>query len=127
MAQFAAAEAAIDNARRVGAAQAQVPLRYLQAADEELGVARVLLKKGDHRGAAWALARSEADAELSAALVRRAREEAEARRLEGELAVTRAEAARPTQEPGGPEKPTPPPPPEPVPAAPAAPGLPEHP
>jgi hypothetical protein len=126
--QFAAAQAAVDVARRTATAQSQAPMQHLRAAESELVQARRLLQTGDNRGATWALARAQVDADLSRTLVRQAREEAEAQRLEGELALTRAEAARRPQEPGGPE-PTavPPPPPEPAPAAPAAPGLPEHP
>jgi hypothetical protein len=93
VAQFAAAEAAIAAARESGTAQATAPSRHLRAAENELALARQRAQARDGRGAGWALERAQADAELSQALSRLAREEAEAQRLEALVARTRVEMA----------------------------------
>jgi hypothetical protein len=100
--QIAAAEASVDAARRTGAAQSEAAGSQLRSAEEELAAGKKSLQAGDNRGAVWSLARAEVDGELSQTLARQARQEAEARKLEGQLAQTRAESGQP---------PVPPPPP----------------
>jgi hypothetical protein len=92
--QIAAAEAAVDAARKAGAVRSDLAVRQLREAEEQLATGKQAVQAGDNRTAVWSLAKAEADAELSQCASRQARQEAEAQKLEGQLAETRAETAR---------------------------------
>src|SRR4051812_11473635 len=88
--RVAAAEAAVDAARRNGATQFAASAQHLHVAEAELTAGKQALQAQDGERAGWALARAEADADLSQAAARQARQESDARAVEGQLAAARA-------------------------------------
>jgi hypothetical protein len=92
--EIAAAEEGVQVARRSGAGRGEPSAKYVRVAEEQLANGRQEMQAGDNRNAVWSFARSNADAELALALNRQMREDAEARKLEGQLAETRREMAR---------------------------------
>jgi hypothetical protein len=92
--EIAAAEEGVQVARRSGAGRGEPSAKYVRVAEEQLANGRQEMQAGDNRNAVWSFARSNADAELALALNRQMREDAEARKLEGQLTETRREMAR---------------------------------
>jgi hypothetical protein len=93
--QIAAAESAVAVARQDGKPGDPDAARYLRWAEQQLAQAKDAAAKQDNRGAALLLARSQADAELSQTLSRKARNEGEAAEAESMLAEARSSAMPP--------------------------------
>lgn len=72
VARVGSAEAGVRAARELGAAKVPEAQLHVQMADEELGLAKRLIRDGEHDAAATMLARAQADAELAVALTREA-------------------------------------------------------
>jgi hypothetical protein len=66
-------EDAVRSARELGAGQEPTATLHLEAAEEQLAHAKRLMGQGQNEKAAWLLARAEADANLSIALTREAK------------------------------------------------------
>lgn len=66
-------EDAVRAARELGAQQEPTATLHLEAAEEQLAHAKRLMGEGENEKAAWMLARAEADANLSIALTREAK------------------------------------------------------
>ena len=111
--QLAAAESAIAVAKQDGQQTDANAVRHLRMAEHQLTQARQKASASDNRGAALTLARAQADAELSQALSRQARNAAGAAEAERILEEARgqeagATGATPSSQPlPGPTAPTP--------------------
>jgi hypothetical protein len=92
--EIAAAEESVQVAKRNGAGRGEPSAKYVRVAEEQLANGQQEMQAGDNRNAVWSFARSAADAELAVALNRQMREDANARKLEGQLAETRREMVR---------------------------------
>src|SRR5262245_15246951 len=75
-AQVASAETTLRGAREAGADRVPEANRHLQMADDQLGQAKKLIKKGDNDKAAALLARSQSDAALATGLTQEAQQAA---------------------------------------------------
>ena len=88
--QIAAAEAAVTVARQEGQLGDPDTARHLRFAEQQLARAQQLAAVQDNRGATFVLARAQADAELSQALSRRAKAQADAAEAERVLEEARS-------------------------------------
>ncbi len=95
-ARYASATSSVRAAKEVGAENTPDAQLHLKMAEDELGTARRLMNDGHNDKAAWVLARSQSDAELSLALAREADARAAADQANAQLRQT---TERPQQEP----------------------------
>lgn len=85
VAQVSSAEAGVRAARELGAARVPEAQLHVQMADEELGLAKRLIRDGEHDDAATMLQRAQADAELAVALTREADARARAAQVQANV------------------------------------------
>lgn len=97
-ARMASAQAAIRSAHEVGAEQNPTAALYLQYAREEYSQANQLSQRGDGDQATRVLQRSEADAELSMALARRAAARVGADQAAGQMQNLQSHSPMPAQQ-----------------------------
>src|SRR5690349_13270276 len=71
--KLASSEAAIRSAQEVGAPQYPQAALHLRLAQEQVGVARKLIKDGDNDRAEYLLARAESDAEVAIGMAKEAK------------------------------------------------------
>lgn len=97
-ARVSSSEDAVRAARELGAEQEPTATLHLDAAEEQLAHAKRLMGSGENEKAAWLLARAEADANLSIALTREAKNKRAAQ--DAEVQIQNLSGAERAREPG---------------------------
>jgi hypothetical protein len=97
--RIASAQESVASARQAGANDSALAALYLQSAQEQIGFAKGLVKKGDMDRAELVLLRADADADLARSLARE-----QTARSEAEQAMVMLKAVNRQQQDGQPTK-----------------------